>query len=138
MRGVQLAAQRKLEHELGIPTSQIDPDKFQFMTRIMYEAPWDDSWGEAEIDYCLMYKCNQSDLTVKPEKDEIDNIAWVSKAKLHEMMNDSNLSFTPWFKLIVKRFLNQWWDVMANEGFDKLSKLRDDKVHDLLNENPDA
>lgn len=138
VKGVGLAAQRKLEHELGIPTSQIYPEKFQFMTRILYEAPFDENWGEAEIDYCLMYKCQQSDLTISPEKDEVDAIAWVSKEKLHEMMNDDKLVFTPWFKLIVKKFLDNWWDVMANEGFDALPKLRDDKVHDLLNEDPDA
>lgn len=46
--GVRRAAQRKLEHELGIPTSQVDLDQLQYLTRIHYLAPSDGMWGEHE------------------------------------------------------------------------------------------
>lgn len=42
------AAIRKLEHELGIPTSQMKPDDFTFLTRIHYLAPSSGQWGEHE------------------------------------------------------------------------------------------
>lgn len=48
MTGPRIAAQRKLEHELGIPTEQVPPESFQFLTRIHYLAPSDGQWGEHE------------------------------------------------------------------------------------------
>lgn len=36
--GVKNAAIRKLEHELGIPPSQLDANKFQFLARLHYWA----------------------------------------------------------------------------------------------------
>lgn len=47
--GVRRAAQRKLEHELGIPAEQVPLDEFQYLTRIHYLAECDDGvWGEHE------------------------------------------------------------------------------------------
>lgn len=46
--GARRAAQRKLEHELGIPAEQVPLDEFQFLTRIHYLAPSDGLWGEHE------------------------------------------------------------------------------------------
>lgn len=48
VQGVKRAAQRKLEHELGIPKEQVPLDDFQFLTRIHYKAPSDGKWGEHE------------------------------------------------------------------------------------------
>ena len=36
--GVKHAAIRKLEHELGIPPSELDVQKFKFLTRLHYWA----------------------------------------------------------------------------------------------------
>lgn len=46
--GAKKAAQRKLEHELGIQASQVPVDMFQFLTRIHYLAPSTGPWGEHE------------------------------------------------------------------------------------------
>lgn len=46
--GVRVAASRKLEHELGIPSSQTPVDEFQYLTRIHYLAPSNGLWGEHE------------------------------------------------------------------------------------------
>jgi len=46
--GAKTAAQRKLEHELGISASQVPVDMFQFLTRIHYLAPSTGPWGEHE------------------------------------------------------------------------------------------
>jgi isopentenyl-diphosphate delta-isomerase len=46
--GVKRAAQRKLNQELGIPTHQVPPEIFEFLTRIHYKAPSDGKWGEHE------------------------------------------------------------------------------------------
>lgn len=46
--GVRRAAQRKLDHELGIKAEQTPLEKFDFLTRIHYKAPSDGKWGEHE------------------------------------------------------------------------------------------
>jgi isopentenyl-diphosphate Delta-isomerase len=48
IEGVKRAAQRKLEHELGIKKEQVPIDKFRFLARIHYKAPSDGKWGEHE------------------------------------------------------------------------------------------
>jgi isopentenyl-diphosphate Delta-isomerase len=47
-KGARRAAQRKLQHELGIKPEQVPLDKFTFLTRIHYLAPSDGAWGEHE------------------------------------------------------------------------------------------
>ncbi len=46
--GVKNAAQRKLDHELGIKKEQVPLEDFHFLTRIHYKAPSDGKWGEHE------------------------------------------------------------------------------------------
>lgn len=46
--GAKRAAQRKLEHELGIPQKEVNVDDIQFLTRIHYIAASDGLWGEHE------------------------------------------------------------------------------------------
>lgn len=48
VQGVRRAAVRKLDQELGIPSSQVSIDDFKFLTRIHYKAPSDGKWGEHE------------------------------------------------------------------------------------------
>jgi isopentenyl-diphosphate delta-isomerase len=51
---VKRAAQRKLEHELGIPHDTIALDEFVFLTRIHYVASSDPVWGEHESAFVVM------------------------------------------------------------------------------------
>jgi isopentenyl-diphosphate delta-isomerase len=48
IEGAKRAAQRKLDHELGIKPEQVPIEKFHFLTRIHYKAPSDGKWGEHE------------------------------------------------------------------------------------------
>ena len=114
--GVKHAAVRKLEHELGIPPSQLPPDQFKFLTRLHYWAADTvthgpkSPWGEHEIDYVLFFCVkNKSQLTVKPHPDEVDAVQWVTHAELLKLMQDKDLLFSPWFRLIVKKWLGTWW-----------------------------
>ena len=53
----------------------------------------------------------QSDLTLKPHPEEVDDVKWVSKEELKEMMNDKSLLFSPWFRLICYKWLLPcWWN----------------------------
>jgi isopentenyl-diphosphate delta-isomerase len=113
--GAKRAAQRKLDHELGIKAHQIPLDKFQFLTRIHYKAPSDGKWGEHEIDYILFIKADV-DLDVNPN--EVQATKYVSPEELKEMFRKQELKFTPWFKLICESMLFEWWEHL-DSGLDK-------------------
>jgi len=51
VEGVKRAAQRKLDHELGIAKEQVPLELFRFLTRIHYKAPSDGKWGEHESEF---------------------------------------------------------------------------------------
>jgi len=57
VEGAKRAAQRKLDHELGIKPAQVPVLKFKFLTRIHYKAPSDGKWGEHESRSELYIQC---------------------------------------------------------------------------------
>ncbi|CEP15091.1 hypothetical protein [Parasitella parasitica] len=122
--GVRNAAQRKLEHELGIKPEQVPVENFKYLTRIHYLAPSDGQWGEHEVDYILFIKANV-DLNVNPN--EIRDFKYVSPDELRAMFADSSVPMTPWFKLICNSFLFKWWDQL--DAIDKVEA--DDAIHRL-------
>ena len=52
--GVKRAAVRKLEQELGIHPSQVPIEKFDFVTKMRYQARQDDEWIEREVAHSLL------------------------------------------------------------------------------------
>ncbi|KAI9280668.1 isopentenyl-diphosphate delta-isomerase [Sporodiniella umbellata] len=122
--GVRTAAQRKLEHELGIDPSQVPLDKFKYLTRIHYVAPSDGQWGEHEIDYILFMKATV-DVNINPN--EIRDYKYVTAQELQDMFKDPSIPMTPWFKLICNTFLFKWWSQLEN-----IEQVKaDDKIHRL-------
>lgn len=112
--GVKRAAQRKIEHELGVKPGQVPLDKFKFITRIHYKAPFDEIWGEHEIDYILII---QADVDLNINQNEVMDTKYVSKEELKELIasaNQKGVKITPWFQLIVDKFLYSWWDNLGN------------------------
>jgi isopentenyl-diphosphate delta-isomerase len=115
--GVRRAAQRKLQHELGIESQQVPLDSFHYLTRIHYKSanvPDDKTWGEHEIDYILFI---QRDVTLRPNDNEVMDQRFVTRDQLKQLIaaskSDGTL-LTPWFKLIVDKFLWTWWDRLDN------------------------
>lgn len=129
VNGAKVAAQRKLLHELGIPYEDAPLVDFQYLTRIHYASPSgakDSKWGEHEIDYILILK-TKNDITIDASVNEVKDHKFVSSDELKEMFEDEKLIFTPWFKLICKSFLFNWWGHLDNlEGF------KDDIIHRML------
>jgi NUDIX domain len=79
-------------------------------------------WGEHEIDYVLFFCVKSKDeLTVQPHPDEVDAVKWVTRQQLIDMMEDPKLLFSPWFRLICKKWLlDLWWkDLTATMTTDK-------------------
>lgn len=110
--GVRRAAQRKLNHELGISPEQVSVDDFKYLTRIQYMAgnqPEDGIWGESEIDYILFI---QKDVDVKINTNEVKSYRYVSQDQLRDFLATSDSKghlITPWFRLITDKFLYKWW-----------------------------
>lgn len=73
---------------------QVPVDKFQFLTRIHYEAPSDGVWGEHEMDYILIIKANVN-LDVNPN--ECRDVKYVSATALKEMFKDECKCFFRFF-----------------------------------------
>ncbi|KAK8118905.1 isopentenyl-diphosphate delta-isomerase [Apiospora kogelbergensis] len=115
IEGVKNAAQRKLDHELGIKKEQVPLENFRFLTRIHYKAPSDGKWGEHEIDYILFIKAN---VDLNPNKNEVQDTKYVSPAELKTLFADPELKFTPWFKLICESMLFEWWESL-DSGLEK-------------------
>jgi len=113
--GVKRAAVRKLHQELGIPVGTIAPDRFRFLTRVHYRAPYrplghpeteEPEWGEHEIDHLLVV---QADVAVAPNPEEVRDVRYVDRDQLRTMMApDSGLQWSPWFRKIVDRFYDDW------------------------------
>lgn len=85
-------------------------------------------WGEHEIDYVLFFCVeSKSELTIKPHPDEVDAYKWVTRQGLIDMMEDSSLLFSPWFRLICKKWLlDSWWS-------DLTTTMTTDKHCDYVN-----
>jgi farnesyl-diphosphate farnesyltransferase len=111
--GIKSAAIRKLKHELGIDSALITKDKFKYLTRLHYWAAdvvtygANSPWGEHEIDYILFVKANVP-LNLNPE--EVQDTKYVTLNELKKMMKiASGLIWSPWFRIIVEKFLVHWW-----------------------------
>ncbi|KAJ3116065.1 isopentenyl-diphosphate delta-isomerase idi1 [Physocladia obscura] len=121
--GARRAAQRKLEHELGIPLGQVELDQLEFLTKIHYLAPSDGIWGEHEVDYIFIAQAN---VEVNPSPNEVKSVRYVTKEELKELFataESKGILLTPWFRLICESFLYKWWD-----NLDKLSQCAEPSI----------
>lgn len=110
--GIRAAAIRKLREELGVVPGSVPADHFKFLTRIRYFARdqgtygADSPWCEHEVDYILFAR---ADVKCEPNPDEVSAVRYVDAAELAAMLADPALAWSPWFRLIVDRFLADWW-----------------------------
>lgn len=94
--GAKRAAQRKLEHELGVPPSELPIETFQYLTRIHYLAPSNGLWGEHEsvfmltVDYILFVVANP---TLSVNANEVCDVQWVSPEELRKLMDESERTY---------------------------------------------
>ena len=124
VRGAKNAALRKLGHELGIPPSDLSIEsgaRFKYLTRVHYWAADTvthgpgSAWGEHEIDYILFVTVtDKGALSLDAvNDDEVDEVRWVDRDRMGEMLRDEGLLFSPWFRIVADRWLmggGGWWD----------------------------
>ncbi|GLE03364.1 hypothetical protein PINS_up012254 [Pythium insidiosum] len=123
--GVKRAAIRKLEHELGIPTTTFDPSDLKYVTTVLYKAASDANWTEWEVDHVLLARADVS-LALNPN--EVSEVEFVSKDRLEAVLADRQRLLSPWFRLIATGLLPTWWD-----NLDELlmADNADRRIHDF-------
>jgi len=123
--GIKVAAQRRMDFELGVQKAQLPLEMFNFLTRIHYSAKADDNWGEHELDYVLFCRTDISLDNVN--SDEVQNVCYMNQKQLKTFLRDAkqnNILITPWFEYICKYMLFEWWDRL-----DDISQCRNDIIH---------
>lgn len=123
--GVRRAAQRRLYQELGLSIPDESLDSLSWITRIYYQAQSDSNWGEREIDYVLFLRLQQPALN--PNSNEVMETLYISPKDLDAWISSDPNAFTPWFRLISKHLLFQWWDNLA--ALDQ--QIDCDTIHDF-------
>lgn len=129
--GAKRAAIRKLSHELGVSPGTVAPPDLFFMTRILYRSECNDGvWGEHELDYIFLI---QKDIPLQPVENEVQRTRYVTKHELaqmfHEAKRTKELKLTPWFTIIMERFVWSWWDAILRDGFSCVEQLVDQEIH---------
>lgn len=120
--GIRKAAQRRLNYELGIPTNQIRPENFHYLTRIHYANSGDGTWGEHEIDYILFL---QKDVDLKPNLNEVSEIRFLKRNEIDLVIQNFDAPLTPWFDLILRHRLKLWWDNLNHlKKFEDLNNIQ--------------
>ena len=93
---IELAARRRLEEELRFSCN------LKFLFKFIYKADFDGVWGEHELDHVFIghYKG-----TVSPDAEEVDEFKWVGAEELQKDMKEHPDKYTPWFKIMLPRVL---------------------------------
>ena len=121
--GAAAAAVRKLWHELGVEPGAVPVDVFKLVARLHYCAPDEENaepWGEHELDYVLLARvptgsdgveeARAPEFSLAPNPEEVRVTRWVTRAELKEMLSDPALKWSPWFRIIVDKWLlPEWW-----------------------------
>jgi isopentenyl-diphosphate delta-isomerase len=94
---IENAVQRRLKEEMNMSCSLNKIFKFQ------YKAGFDNGLTEHEIDHVFV---GNSDTDPDINPDEVDSFKWVSLEKLSQDIKTNPDNYTPWFKIIINKFLS--------------------------------
>ena len=103
--GVENAARRKLEQELGIPVEITESWSFHQIGRMEYSCRWNNDWIEREIDHIMIV---HADTEVNHNENEISDVLWADSFEISRMMDGDgdwgDEVIAPWFRLIWEKF----------------------------------
>jgi len=103
--GVENAARRKLEQELGIPIEITENWSFQHIGRMEYSCRWDNDWIEREIDHIMVV---HAETEINHNENEISDVLWADSLEICRMMDGDgdwgDEVIAPWFRLIWDKF----------------------------------
>lgn len=92
---INSAAQRRLIEEIGFST------RIHYIGHFIYHANVSGGLIEYEYDHLFV---GYYDNEVIPNPDEVSNIRWVSPPQILKEIHDDPDLFTPWFKLILEQY----------------------------------
>lgn len=92
------AAHRRLGEELGISA------EVRYLFKSVYRAEYDATWGEHECDHVYV---GRYDGTVEPDPAEVADWKYVEVEALREDMERSPERYTPWFRMLLNRVLEE-------------------------------
>ena len=87
---------KRIKEELGII---VDENELKYITKIKYKSRSDLIWCENEIDYVYICKINIKESDINFDKDEINQIKFVTIHEIKEML-ENKLLFSPWFRYL--------------------------------------
>ena len=123
LSGIKRAVRRKVPHELGpsasallLPSTTTPESAMVFVQRFHYWAadclthgrdrcPW----GEHELDYVFFAQGSLHRPTLQPNPEEVSDYRYVSMDELRQLLNDTSLRWSPWFRGIMERGGWDWW-----------------------------
>lgn len=91
------AARARLITELGIRGVSVD-----LLFKFEYQAQYDDSWGEHELDWVYRSRCNALGIV---NHDEVNDWQFIRIDDLKSQVLSNPGRFTPWFRLCLDRVL---------------------------------
>jgi isopentenyl-diphosphate delta-isomerase len=95
---IEICAERRLEEELGFSVP---------LTRhqtVDYAADVGQGLRENERVTLFSAHVNASQLSIRPDEDEVEAVRWIGPDELQREMRAMPLSFTPWFRIYLERF----------------------------------
>lgn len=114
--GPKRAASRRLAQELGI---SLAPEAFKLQGIFHYEAKYDNTFSEREMDYLVAAKVSNPGQHVVLNPKEVDTCLWVSRLDFVDCMADLKKNgggIAPWFEHIVSMGLVDWWQRFEESG----------------------
>ncbi len=92
------AAKRRLMEELGFSC------ELEFLFKFQYQADYDATWGENELDWIF---AGEYSGTVKPDKNEVGDYKFVDVKELENDIRENPGRYTPWFKMALGKVLKR-------------------------------
>ena len=115
--GVKRAAQRRLNYELGI---NVEISDIVYITRFLYKAPYNEIWGEHEIDYLLIVR---KDISLSPNPNEVSWCKWISKDQFKSTIASHGNRVGKWFQIIIDNYLYKIWNNISDVNICKSYQL---------------
>lgn len=137
IEGAKLAVVRRSEYELNL--KGLKTEDLTLISKILYKAHTDETWGEYELDHIYFAKKHTDEIQYSLNHNEVSDIQFVSKTNILDFLNDEvkkgRGQITPWFKLILHTKLFGWWDHIEKHGM-----MKEDTSNKIINyiEGPDA
>lgn len=107
--GPKKAASRRLMQELNI---QVPHESFKLQGILHYEASYDSTFSEREMDYIVAAQVSNQTKQVQFNPKEVDDTCWVARTHLLDWISQKKIQkevIAPWFHHILEMGLLDWW-----------------------------